>query len=132
MVFYELLAPTPSGLHRSLEFTPDEQRPGSGLLVIYCGNQENRYSVREFGCDWDGRAFRLLKCGRTEHYSVFLGREGHAHLCDCKGFTAHDHCKHLDALLVLRDQGWLDISPVNPDQDVSNTEPREDEPDPCG
>lgn len=48
------------------------------------------------------RAFRLFKMPEQgeeqEVYDVQLIPEPS---CDCKGFTAHGHCKHYDALLAL-------------------------------
>src|SRR5438270_785365 len=52
--------------------------------------------------------------------------------CDCRGFERWGHCKHVDALLCLIGNGWLDLHLSNPDADVSNTEPPADQPEPAG
>jgi hypothetical protein len=69
------------------------------------------YTVDEFpvgGPAWDGRAFRLTKDSTGEHYSCFVARNGQDHLCECRGFEAHGHCRHVDALKRLIDTGRLD------------------------
>lgn len=56
------------------------------------------YEVEEFACtgDFDGRGFRLRK--GVDVYDVFLARNGQDHTCDCRGFCAHGHCKHVEAV----------------------------------
>jgi hypothetical protein len=52
---------------------------------------------------WSAEAFALID---GEHYDVNLGggyRNGD--VCDCKGFTAHGHCKHQEGLRALEAAG---------------------------
>jgi SWIM zinc finger len=75
---------------------------------VYCG-----YRVAEFPCDWDGRAFRMVKAGEgsdpeSDSYDVFCSRS-QVHQCSCKGFAygRGKPCKHIAAGLALIANGWL-------------------------
>ncbi len=55
----------------------------------------------------DNQAWNLLKLVHSDEdwvgYDVHLQDK----TCDCMGGTAHGHCKHLEALLTLREEGKL-------------------------
>ena len=55
----------------------------------------------------DPKAWHCLKLVHSDEtpvgYDVHLGDK----TCDCKGCTAHGHCKHLETLLALKEAGKL-------------------------
>ena len=55
----------------------------------------------------DSQAWNCLKLVHSDEepvgYDVHLGDK----TCDCKGGTAHGHCRHLEALLALKEAGKL-------------------------
>ncbi len=84
------------------------------------------YVVREFACDFNGRAFRVEKVGTNRVHDLFIGADGNS-ACHCEGETyksaakanqkAFDSggrvypsrgCVHLDSLAALVRAGWLD------------------------
>jgi hypothetical protein len=55
-----------------------------------------------------GQGFYLEKVGpeaEESRYHVLLAEEGAS--CECRGYLAHDHCRHVEALLSLRAAGEL-------------------------
>jgi hypothetical protein len=87
------------------------------VLTIRKGRQADDYAVREFACGMDGRAFRLSK-DTGEHYSCMIARNGQDHLCECRGFEATGHCKHLDVMLDLVHSGEYDEADTDRPCDV--------------
>ncbi len=88
-----------------------------GLLAITVGKLRNSYMLERVAVDF-GAAYALTKLALVEVATgVFEQRPEytyHVHFdkalgdsCDCKGFVAHRHCKHRDALAELRTQGLL-------------------------
>lgn len=55
------------------------------------------YTFHSIPSDW-GKAFRLLKHsgGVPPYYDVMIA--GKESSCDCMGFCAHGHCKHLEVV----------------------------------
>ena len=96
-VFSELLAPTKSEKHGAIAFD------GSTLTIT--GKRAHcRYAVSEFAVDGGGRGFRLSKLDAGSDagesgYSVLV--HGGWSRCECRGYSAHGHCRHLAALEVL-------------------------------
>ncbi len=88
-----------------------------GLLAITVGKDRTNYLLERVPADF-GAAFALTKLVMVEiepgvheqrpdytyhvHFDKALGDS-----CDCKGFVAHRHCKHRDALAELRGRGLL-------------------------
>ena len=57
---------------------------------------------------------KLLRDQDGRHYASSVSQPGKLHYvtglsCDCRGFIAHQRCKHLAALLAAK--GWLDGTP---------------------
>jgi hypothetical protein len=88
-----------------------------GLLAITVGKARTSYLLERVPADF-GAAFALTKLALVEvEPGVFEQRPDytyHVHFdptlgdsCDCRGFVAHRHCKHRDALAELRGQGLL-------------------------
>ena len=88
-----------------------------GLLVITVGKARASYLLEHVPADF-GTAYALVKLALVEqepgvfeqqpecvyhvHFDAALGDS-----CDCRGFVAHRHCKHRDALAELRGRGLL-------------------------
>jgi hypothetical protein len=91
-----------------------------GSLTIRTDSTELRYKVEELvvGGAFDGRGFRVTREDTGDVYDVFLSRNGQDDLCDCRGFSAHGHCKHRDGLKTLLRCGALDrrMSVAAPDR----------------
>jgi hypothetical protein len=88
-----------------------------GLVAITVGAKRTCYLLEQIPADF-GSAFSLTKLVMVEiEPGVFEQQPDcvyHIHLdptlgdsCDCRGFVAHRHCKHRDALAELRAQGLL-------------------------
>lgn len=67
---------------------------GSVWSLLQIGT--DRYLFRHIPTDW-GRGFELRKVGTQDVYHVNLDDNGFDD-CDCKGFVAHQRCKHVAAL----------------------------------
>jgi hypothetical protein len=80
------------------------------VLAIRKGRAEELYDVAEIPCGYgfDGRGFQLRKDRTEETYGTFISRNGQDHICDCRGFEAHNRCKHHDAIQHLIESGKLD------------------------
>jgi hypothetical protein len=55
------------------------------------------------------------ECVYHVHFDATLGDS-----CDCKGFVAHRHCKHRDALAELVHRGLLGAAPAAPATDADS------------
>jgi hypothetical protein len=97
---------------------------GSGLtwqgdVLTIDVRKSTRYRLEEFPAD-GGRGFRFVKLDAgsdvTERvYNVFVCARsgGQNDSCDCRGFVSTSrrgpgHCKHLDSILTLMGNGWLE------------------------
>jgi hypothetical protein len=101
------------------------QRPDPvGLLAITVGKGRTSYLLERVPADF-GTAFALTKLVMVEiEPGVFEQRPDytyHVHFdatlgdsCDCRGFVAHRHCKHRDALAELARRGLLGAAPAAP------------------
>src|ERR1700685_4369311 len=63
------------------------------------------YSLERIGSDF-GDGFRLTKhvghpADDCDIYNVHVSNEGHT--CECLGHLRHHHCKHVDAVVKLRE-----------------------------
>jgi hypothetical protein len=103
--YCDILAPTKSSKRIRIAFTASEELRG-GVLVISNDRTAEDYAVVEFDPDWRGRSFCLAKYNGPEAYSVFCGSPEQT-TCDCHGFQAHAHCKHVAALERLIAEGCL-------------------------
>ena len=95
-----------------------------GLLAITVGKGRTAYLLEHVPADF-GAAFALTKLALVEvEPGVFEQRPDytyHVHFdatlgdsCDCKGFVAHRHCKHRDALAELVRRGLIGAAPAAP------------------
>jgi hypothetical protein len=109
--FYECLPERKASKRSGINWVPADEGPAAGTLAIFTDRSSCTYAVAEFPAD-EGRGFHLVK--RTpgtdrneEAYSCFLPQCGDRRDCECKGFAYAGHCKHLDALAALIENGWL-------------------------
>ncbi len=95
-----------------------------GLQAITVGKARTAYLLKRVPADF-GAAYSLTKLALVEvdpgvfeqrpddtyhvHFDATLGDS-----CDCKGFVAHRHCKHRDALAELARRGLLAGAPAAP------------------
>jgi hypothetical protein len=91
---------TPSDVNPFFVLTVTERK--SARTVI-----RDTYFVRELQSDL-GRAFEVRKAGAAEPYHVLLAEDDRR--CECKGFLAHGHCRHVEGLQALLAAGKLDAA----------------------
>lgn len=120
----------------AIRFTP-WQRPGTGVVTIQAGRVPCEYVVVEFEAR-DGRAVHLAKVAgspgsdaEAAGYDVFVARDGRECRCSCRGHERHGHCKHVDAVVALLENGWLDCELADPGADVGETEAPEGQAEPA-
>jgi len=102
---------------KALNVSMDEGPEGLPVVTLTLGYSVTAYTLREIKTDWMGRAFTLTKnfgfdgTDQTEEtYSVFIaGKMGAWDECGCRGFAAHRHCKHVDAIKGLIRENRLPI-----------------------
>ena len=107
--YTEVLPPTKSQTHRAYTWEPlaTAATPLAGVLALTDSRTHARYAVEEFPAD-AGRGFVLRKAAGAGFYACNVrGADGTADLCECRGFEAHGHCKHLDTLRDLIANGRL-------------------------
>jgi hypothetical protein len=97
------------------------RNPGHGYGVLRVQEAVGRkvvvddYFILPLPSDF-GVAFEVTKLvpgkGADTRYAVNLGGEGEPATCECKGFLAHGHCRHLEGLAALRAAGRLGAAPA--------------------
>lgn len=73
---------------------------GVGVFAIATKKQTQFYVFKEIPCDIGGRAFEVHRLGLGELYHVRID-EPRGSSCECLGFLAHGHCKHVQGLAAL-------------------------------
>lgn len=117
-----------AGATHSQPRRPFAYSPGCRRLAIGLGAKAASYTVGEFqpSPGFEGRAFLLHKTDGSGRYACLVGTATAS--CDCAGATYQGTekanvrswlrddrefqslgCKHLDALRVLLEGGWLDL-----------------------
>ncbi len=95
-----------------MQLTPVDEPSGPlvGFLAIHADRDSCTYKLEEFGADGGrGLCFVKLQEGSdaTEAaYCLFVSPTREV-TCECKGFTAHQHCRHADAILAALENKWL-------------------------
>jgi hypothetical protein len=126
----EVLPATKSAPHTAIRWTPSGTVPASGLLTIQSKRCDVTYLVCEMEGSYPVRNFLFAKAEGTpgsdkdeSAYTVSVGVAGSPVACTCKGFNyaRGRSCKHVEAVVAILDNGWLD-APVNPDADTASTE----------
>lgn len=96
---------------KTLRFLRYVPATGTLTLRVVRGRQtvETAYSLERIGSQF-GDGFRLTKNvghagDECDRYDLHLSDEGHT--CECRGNLQHGHCKHVDAVVRLRDLGMI-------------------------
>jgi hypothetical protein len=102
------LTPTKTRVKPELEARLGPSVPGVFTLFLHRGKECHGYYLRRLPSDF-GQAFGLDKFGAqgSGSYDVLLDTERGHHSCECTGFYAHGHCKHVTGLLQLWRAGKL-------------------------
>jgi hypothetical protein len=92
--------------HRSIQLVRSPAVDGIGVLCITERKITKYYTFREIPCEIGGRGFALHRLGLGEVYHVRVGQPEECS-CECLGFLAHSHCRHIEGLLALEQEGLL-------------------------
>src|SRR5215813_11413781 len=100
--------PAPRQRKKPARFCKLTRQGADTVLVIRqvrprAGDTVDAYTLEPIASDF-GRGLLLHKADGTS-YAVCLS--GPDSTCDCKGFTSHNHCKHVSSLLALQQRGKL-------------------------
>lgn len=93
-------APPADGPKRTIALVRPIDRRGVGVIRMRTGKKIEHYTFREIPCEIGGRGFALHKTGVGNLYHVRVGSPAETS-CECLGFLAHGHCKHIDGLTAL-------------------------------
>jgi len=88
----------------SLVRAPDDR--GVGIFRIVDGKKSAYYIFRDIRCDIGGWGFEVHRLGLGNLYHVRVGQPGDCS-CECLGFLAHSHCRHIEGLLALLKHGLI-------------------------
>src|SRR5262245_9874965 len=94
---------------RFCKIVPNPSGFGYDVLVIRqprpkSSDQVDYYTVEAFPSHMGERGIELTKADGTVYHVNLSGTDS---TCDCKGFVAHGHCKHVESLLALQQRGKL-------------------------
>jgi hypothetical protein len=84
--------------------TPDQD--GVAVFSVTAGKATTFYTLREIPCEIGGRGFAVHRLGLGMLYHVRIGTTEECS-CECLGFLAHGHCRHVLGLLALVREGKL-------------------------
>jgi hypothetical protein len=84
--------------------TPDQG--GVAVFSVSAGKSTSFYTLREIPCEIGGRGFAVHRLGLGTLYHVRIGRPEECS-CECLGWLAHGHCRHVLGLLALVREGKL-------------------------
>jgi hypothetical protein len=102
----------PSGMteppkrERVIRLVRSPSADGVGVFRITAGSQTAFYTFHEIPCDIGGRGFAVHRLGVGNLYNVRIGKRSDCS-CECLGFLAHNHCRHVMGLLALLRHGKL-------------------------
>jgi hypothetical protein len=91
---------------RSILLVRPPDAEGIGVFAITERKKTKYYTFRQIPCDIGGRGFALHRMGLGDVYHVRIGAPEECS-CECLGFLAHGHCKHIRGLLTLDEDGLL-------------------------
>jgi hypothetical protein len=97
--------PTPR-LPRTIRLVQPPDQHGVAVFTVHAGRAAAHYTFREIPCDIGGRGFAVHRLGLGRLYHVRVGRPEDCS-CECLGFLAHGHCRHILGLLALIREGKL-------------------------
>jgi hypothetical protein len=79
---------------------------GVGVFCISVREGLAFYTLREIPCAIGGRGFAVHRLGLGELYHVRIGTREECS-CECLGYLAHGHCRHILGLRSLVQKGKL-------------------------
>jgi hypothetical protein len=89
---------------------------GARVLALTQDKETVFYSLTDLDHGFGEAAFRLTKAigapGEEAEYDVMI--DGARSTCECKGFLAHRHCKHLEGIEALIKSGKLPVCRKQP------------------
>jgi hypothetical protein len=88
---------------------------GIGVFRIDAAGKSAFYTFREIPCFIGGRGFAVHRLGLGELYHVRVGEPKDCS-CECLGYLAHGHCRHILGLLALVREGKLGSDRLGEDQ----------------
>jgi hypothetical protein len=91
---------------RSIRLEQAPAADGIGILSITQRKKSQYYIFREIPCEIGGRGFIVQRLGQEIEYHVRIGATEECS-CECRGFLAHSHCRHIMGLLALDKEGVL-------------------------
>jgi hypothetical protein len=91
---------------RSILLLRPPGRDGVGVFRVTAGGRTTFYTFHEIPCEIGGRGFAVHRLGLGNLYHVRIGRRSECS-CECLGFLAHNHCRHVLGLLALARHGKL-------------------------
>jgi hypothetical protein len=91
---------------RSIRIVRPLDGRGVGVFSVSARGETAHYVLREIPCEIGGRGFEVHKLGLGTLYHVRVGRPVDCS-CECRGFLAHGHCRHILGLLALIREGKL-------------------------
>ncbi len=97
------MADTPSRFIRLMR-SPDEN--GVGVVALVVKKDSSFYVFKEIPCTIGGRGFAMHRLGLGDLYHVRVGVPEDLS-CECLGFLAHGHCKHVQSLHALIGHGLI-------------------------
>ena len=83
---------------------------GVGIVCLTMRAKQAFYAFQEIPCAIGGRGFAIHRLGLSGLYHVRVGAPEDCS-CECLGFLAHGHCKHILGMKMLVDQGTLNGEP---------------------
>jgi hypothetical protein len=99
------MSPTARPL-RTIRLIRSPRIDGVGVFSVCVREVTTFYTVREIPCDIGGRGFAVHRLGLGTLYHVRVGEPSDCS-CECLGFLAHGHCKHILGLLALIRRGKI-------------------------
>jgi hypothetical protein len=91
---------------RTIRLVRSPSADGVGVFCVSAGKESAFYALHEVPCEIGGRGFAVHRLGLGELYHVRVGAPEDCS-CECKGFLAHGHCRHVLGLLALIREGKL-------------------------
>jgi hypothetical protein len=91
---------------RSVSLVRSPASDGVGIMCITDRKGSTFYTIHEFPCEIGGRGFAVHRLGLGQLYHVRIAADDDCS-CECLGFLAHQHCRHILGLQALIRQGLL-------------------------
>ena len=94
------------GAERSIRLVCPPDASGVGVLCFSSRSGQVFYAFKEIPCAIGGRGFAVHRLGLGELYHLRVGKPVECS-CECLGFLAHGHCKHIQGIMALLEHGEI-------------------------